>query len=246
VREDNPADNVRGPDRGGDRSGPYLFPSEFLDLAACNGVDLHRRQIYTLAAYLYLRGGELAALEWCDVNLERGYVLVHRSTNSDTGETKTTKTKRTRKVPIEPALMPLLREMHDEADGEGSVVEMPAACEWAASLRRHLKIAGVSRADLFADDETRRQISFHDLRHTGITWRAVRGDAAFDIKDGAGHTDLETTQRYVNEARVFGDDFGEPFPELPPTLFRDGSIVRESSEMAQVPGMLVSPGGTGG
>jgi len=35
---------------------------------------------------------------------------------------------------------------------------------------------GVKRADIFASDETRRQIDFRDLRYTGLTWRAIRGD----------------------------------------------------------------------
>jgi hypothetical protein len=217
-----------------DRASPYLLPSELLTFAACDGVPLHSRQIYTLATYLYLRGGELAALEWGDVNLERRYVLVHRAEHGH-GDRQSTKTKRVRKVPIEHALLPALREMHDEVEGEGLVVEMPPTCEWAASLHRHLRLAGVTRADLFADDETRRQLSFHDLRHTGITWRAVRGDSAFDIKDGACHTDLETTQRYVNEAQKFGDDFGEVFPPLPTAQAAGLSADRWSTANYSVP-----------
>jgi integrase len=241
VRQDDPTHNVRGPDRGGDRSAAYLFPDEFLQLVRCEGVPLRWRQIYTLATYLYLRGGELAALDWDAVNIDRGYVLIHQSLDSDTRTIKSTKSKRTRKVPIEPTLLPLLRDMHHEADGEGSVVEMPPMCEWAAKLRDHVKLAGLKRADLLADDATRRPLTFHDLRHTGITWRAMRGDAPFAIKDGAGHTDLETTQRYVNEARSFSDTFGEVFPPLP------SAIVPESSpgqlKPHEMPGKTASPAG---
>jgi hypothetical protein len=171
-----------------------------------------------------------------DEELEKilgGYVLVHRALDSDSGQIKSTKSKRARRVPIEPTLMPLLQAMRHEADGEGLVVEMPPMCEWAAKLRAHLQLAGVRRADLFANDATRRPITMHCLRATGLTWRAVRGDPPFDIKDGAGHTDLETTQRYVVEARSFTEDFGTPFPTLP------SAIVPESSpgqiKRAEVP-----------
>jgi hypothetical protein len=57
--------------------------------------------------------------------------------------------------------------------------------------------------------------TFHDLRHTGITWRAVRGDEPLKIQRAAGHDDLATTQRYINEAETFeGVRFGEPFPPV--------------------------------
>ena len=102
-------------------------------------------------------------------------------------------------------------------------------------------MAGVSREDLFADDETRRPMTFHDLRHTGCTWRAIRGDGAFDIKDGAGHSDLETTQRYVNEGRAFGDSFGQVFPALPLGLLGESSRNRPGA--LQVHEITASPGG---
>jgi integrase len=80
---------------------------------------------------------------------------------------------------------------------------MPPREEWAARLRKYLGWAGVTRVDLFADDATRRPINFHDLRHSGITWRAVRGDEPLKIQRAAGHDDLRTTQRYINEAQTF-------------------------------------------
>jgi len=105
------------------------------------------------------------------------------------------------------------------AGGEGRVVVTPPREEWAERLRKYLDWSGIKRADLFADDETRRPISFHDLRHTGITWRALRGDDPLKIQRAAGHDDLKTTQRYINEAQTFeGQSFGEPFPSVPVSL----------------------------
>ena len=96
------------------------------------------------------------------------------------------------------------------------LIVMPPREEWAARLRKYLGWASSTRADLFADDETRRPISFHDLRHTGITWRAIRGDDPLKIQRGAGHSDFKMTGRYVNEAQTFeGRTFGVPFGEVP-------------------------------
>ena len=77
-------------------------------------------------------------------------------------------------------------------------------------LRHPQRSTGVKRADLFADDDTRRPLSFHDLRHTGITWRAVRRDEPLKVQRAAGHDNLRTTQRYINEAQTFdAPGFGE-------------------------------------
>jgi hypothetical protein len=54
------------------------------------------------------------------------------------------------------------------------------------------------------------------LRHTYGTWRAIRGDDIIKIRFARGHTDLATTQRYINEAHVFDvAHFGVPFGPLP-------------------------------
>ena len=217
CRDENPARDVEGPDRGAERSGAYLFPSEFEALLRCERVPVRWKRIFMLTTYLYVRGGELEALEWNSVSFEHGYVLIHQSADASTGLAKATKTKDVRKVPIEPSLLPLLRKMHIEANGQGRVVApMPPREEWAERLRKYLGWAGVTRSDLFADDAIRRQISFHDLRHTGITWRAVRGDEPLKVMRAAGHDDLRTTQRYINEAQTFeGPSFGLPFRAVP-------------------------------
>ena len=68
------------------------------------------------------------------------------------------------------------------AEDRAQLVRMPPVRELSDQLRRYLGWAGVTRAELFADDETRAPLTFHDLRATGITWRAVRGDDALKIQ----------------------------------------------------------------
>ena len=210
ARKDDPADGVRGPDRGSEKSGPYLFPREFLAIIACARIPSRWKRLITFALYAGLRRGEIAVLEWGDVNLEQRYIHVHRAEGKKKGEVKKTKSGETRKVPIEPSLVPLLERMHEDAGGTGRVMtSMPPREEMAKRLRRYvewsLADAGIAiREELFADDETRRPLVWHDLRHGYATWRA------------AGHSDSRTTDIYINEAQTFEDakTFGAPFPPL--------------------------------
>jgi integrase len=214
--DDNPTTDVEGPDRGPERKGPYLFPSEFLLLMQCERVPVRWKRIFMLTTYLYVRGGELSALDWLAVNFEQGYASIHQAIDNETGEVKGTKTEDVRKVALESTLLPLLEKMHEQAGGEGRVVTaIPPQCDWAKRLRKYLEWAGVERAEVFADDATRRPIDYHDLRHTGITWRAIRGDDAKKIQRAAGHSGSAMTDRYINEAEtVEGASFGQPFPAV--------------------------------
>jgi integrase len=127
---------------------------------------------------------------------------------------------------LEPTIMPLLRAMHEETGGRGriSLAAMPVNKSFrhfaAIAVREYLAAAGVRRPELFTDDATRKWITFHDLRATGITWMAVRGDDPLKIKQRAGHSHLITTERYIRVAEELRDGFGVVFPALPRTLVR--------------------------
>ncbi len=94
---------------------------------------------------------------------------------------------------------------------------MPPACDLSARLRQYLKWSGVDRAELHANDKTRKQITFHDLRATGLTWMAIRGDEPIKIMRRAGHEDIATTMGYVREAENLVHTVGpsDVFPPLP-------------------------------
>ncbi len=229
VRSDNPCAGLPGPDRGERKAKQWLYPVEASALLACPDVPLRWRRLYALATYLYLRPGELAALEWADVNADQRYVSVHQALDMRTGEAKATKTGITRKVPIRPELAPLLEAMRDESGGEGRVIQnthankeaehgFPPLEDLAATLRAHLHRAGVDRADLFADRATTKRLTFYDLRATGITWEVLARTEHVRIMQRAGHRNFSTTQGYIREAEAVGLDAGEPFPPLPPSL----------------------------
>jgi len=222
CRDDNPANGVRGPDSGDKVDLQYLFPSEFKQLMAASpeAVSVEWRRVIAVATYLYARVGELRALTWSDVYLDKGYVSITKAIDATTGKLKTTKTKCPRKVPIEPALLPLLRVMRAEANGVGPVVTFPNVLHQADALRGLLKAAEVERPKLYDKGPSVRPIRFHDLRATGITWRAVRGDSPLEIKRHAGHRIFATTERYIREAEDVRGSFGTPFPPLPPALLR--------------------------
>jgi integrase len=116
VRDDNPATNVQGPDRGDDREKPILYPSEFLALVSCERVPLSRRQAYAVAVYLAGRANELAALGPADVDTEHRRIRINKQVDRKTGEMRPTKTKRQRLVEIEREIAPLLDVLVSEAN----------------------------------------------------------------------------------------------------------------------------------
>ncbi len=214
VRKDNPAISVRAPERAPRPSKQYLYPSEFLQLVTCDKVPVHWRRIYALSVYLYTRVGELVALRCEDMDLVHGFAHVSKARQTDLtiGQTKTCLTRR---VGIESELRPLLEKMIADVKS-GPIVTLTRKSNLGELLRGHLWRAGVRRSELHDErDASRVPITFHDLRATGITWLAVRGDDPLRIKSRAGHRWFSTTERYIREAEQLRDGFGDVFPILP-------------------------------
>lgn len=248
CRTDNPCDGVAPPDTGESKSKVYLYPDELLTLLRCVEIPLAIRRAYAVTAYLYPRAGEVEALHWEDIDLTHSTVHVHRAVDPETGEIRGTKGKAARNFDLEPELVPLLRAMRDERPKDAMVFEpWPLHKDRAGQFRKYLKTAGVTRATLFASDKTRKNITFHDLRATGTTWAAIRGDDALRIMHRAGHKDLTTTQGYIREAENVSRDFGTVFPPLPRELLHSspdsspGPLAPPESGPASPPSTPQSP-----
>jgi len=217
VRTDNPCSGIEPPDRGVKRKTQWLRPAEFLALIGCREIPDRWAELYVLLAYTYLRPNELAALQWKDVDFDAGLLHVTKAWDFDAGEPKDyPKTAAgVRRVPIEAELLPVLEVLALDASPSARVVpNMPPAEDWAATIRTHLRRAGVARPDLFERSATVRPITLYSLRHTGITWRTLRGDDARVIQRHAGHEKYATTEGYVHEADDYRGKVGAPFPAV--------------------------------
>jgi integrase len=223
CRADDPSDGVRGPDRGIAKGKQFLYPSEFRQFVQCADVPLRWRRVVAVAIYLYMRDGELRVLDCEDVDGEHLSVHVTKALDKKAKpepRVKSTKGRRRRHVPIEAPVLPLLEAYRAEAGSCGRIFGvLPSERDMARGLRRWLKRAGVTRRELHEGTPTTRPIRFHDLRATGCTWMAVRGDDPLKIQQRAGHEDFETTQEYIRLAEVMRGGFGDVFPALPPELY---------------------------
>lgn len=241
VLSTNPARDVRGPDAGADREGQILYSDEILALLGSDAVPPYRRHVYAMAIYTKARSSELEALTAADVDLARATIEVTKQADRKSKGrkgTKETKTGRTRTVDIEPNLEPLVRLLAQRPEGKGKrLLHMPPMEDRAELLRRDLRTVGVTRDALHIEgDPRRRAIVFHDLRDTGLTHMAVRGDDPVRIQWTAGHTDFKTTEGYLSRGRVEGRRIGVPLPPLPPKAlesaqrgFASGSAFRKTS-----------------
>jgi hypothetical protein len=133
-----------------------------------------------------------------------------RKTKGRTG-TKRTKTKRTRTVDIEPHLYPLVQALVEHPEGKGDrLLRMPPPEDRAELLRKDLVTVGVLRPALHVSNELERAIVFHDLRDTGLTHMAVRGDSPIFIQWSGWHSDFKTTQSHIDRGRVEAWRIGAP------------------------------------
>jgi site-specific recombinase XerC len=237
TRDDNPCTNVRAPERGADKAKQFLFPSEFLKFVSCEDVPLRWRRAVVRAIYTATRDAELRVLRWDsgDVDMAHGVLSITRAYNRRTGKVAETKTGETRRFSVEPNLLPLLQVMHKAAKSKGLVMHLASERAMARNLRRWLWKANVRRPELHKATPTRKALTWHDLRATGATWMAVRGDQPLAIKRVLGHRTFATTEIYIREADAIREAFGEVFPTLPAAVVDPFGTFARLMPVAKVP-----------
>jgi integrase len=134
-----------------------------------------------------LRCGEIAALEWRDVDLSKRQLCVQRSNWH--GHITSTKGGRLRYVPMTARLADALRQARHLrgarvlCDGDGNAFTPKMVSD---HVRRASKRAGLVNRGV------------HVLRHTFCSHLAMRGAPVRAIQELAGHQELGTTQRYMH------------------------------------------------
>jgi hypothetical protein len=133
-----------------------------------------------------LRGGEIIALEWPNVDLQRRQLCVAQS--EWRGHVSMPKGGRIRYVPLTRRLAEALQQARHlrsprvlcDREGASVTLKQVQVALRRAAIRAHVR-AGI-----------------HILRHTFCSHLAMRGAPARAIQELAGHQNVSTTQRYMH------------------------------------------------
>ncbi len=149
---------------------------------------------YTLALYTGMRNGELYALTWDKVKLEKRQIIVDTSWNSKDGF-KSTKSGDDRIIEIPRPLVPLLEDLRKQAKAIDLQFVLPRMRQWekgdqAYHLRMFLKSIGLP------------EIRFHDLRASWATLLLSKGVAPSKVMSMGGWKDMDTMMIYMRKAGI--------------------------------------------
>lgn len=170
------------------RSAPFHDFEEFERLvSAAKSNDVRAYLVVLLGGEAGLRLGEMAALEWSDVDLAKRQLCIQRSAWK--GHISVPKGGRLRYVPLTIRLAAALRDQRHlrgplvlyQDNGSALRERDVQAFVRSAARRANLKHDGV-----------------HILRHTFCSHLAMKGAPGKVIQELAGHKDLSTTQRYMH------------------------------------------------
>lgn len=162
------------------------FPP-FIELGVCTG----------------LRRGELISLNVRDVTLEGsgGSINIREWISPATGEHFVPKHEHERVVPLVPRAAALLRQLIDDLrtdDPWQHIFHNPHNPDERvkpndASTRFRAARRSVGLGDSY---------TLHSTRHTFLSWLVMCGVDPYALKEIAGHSDLQTQQRYVHFSKV--------------------------------------------
>lgn len=147
---------------------------------------------YAVATFTGLRNGELYALKWENVDLEKRLILVNCSWNKYDGF-KSTKTGHDRWVEIPMPLMPILRAQKLKSAGSDFV--LPRLTRWDRGEQAH-------DLRMFLRANNLPEVNFHNLRASWATMLLNNGVDQAKVMVMGGWTDLKTMMIYVRKAGI--------------------------------------------
>lgn len=140
-------------------------------LAACAEGPNFLLPAVLLALGTAMRAGEIAGLRWADIDLERGWLVLHATKN---GERRGVRLSR----PVVDAMRRYQAELRLDEDRVFPTLRRA----WEAAVER----AGISK------------FRFHDLRHTAASYLAMLGASPSEIAEVTGHKTLVMVKRYAH------------------------------------------------
>ena len=147
--------------------------------------------IWALACYTGLRNGELYALKWESVDLNKRIIYITHSWNKINGF-KATKSGDDRVVEIAPSLLPIMLELKEKSTTE---FVLPRLRDWETGTQAKPLKDFLKTLDLPL-------IRFHDLRASWATIMLSKGIEPIKIMSMGGWKDLKTMQIYIRKSGI--------------------------------------------
>jgi len=169
---------------------PEIYEQEELDalFAACNPEELVRYQFFLMTG---MRDQEVMHTYWADINFKACTVRV--SHKPDRGWTP--KAYKEREIPVPDKLMESLKAWKRTADGNCNLLFPTAGRQPNTHFLEFLKEIG-RRAGLDP-----KNFWLHKFRATFATWHLWKGVDLRTVQHWMGHTDIESTMRYLKPNR---------------------------------------------
>ena len=217
----NPADSqkIRLPAMG-EQTTEIYSKEELAQMLQClDNEPLMFQVLIHLAINTGCRRGELAALEWSDINFDERSISINKSLYKIKGDpirTKDTKTHESRTVAVPDYCIKLLRSWQaQQAEMRLQLGTAWKGKNWVFIQNDGSVIYPTSPTLMFSDFQKKNGLphkKFHALRHTSATLLLVSGANIKNVSARLGHAQITTTNRYVHaieEAdRMAGDTLG--------------------------------------
>ena len=149
--------------------------------------------IWAFALLSGMRSGELMALKWSDIELDKMLIRVTRSFNTHKKIEKSPKSGHWRMVPISPELHEIIYELKMRDQGE---YVLPRMSSWANGS------AGLVLRQFIKELRIDKDIVFHSLRACFATHLLSSGVEAVKVMAIGGWKDFKTFQIYIRMAGV--------------------------------------------
>ncbi len=181
----------------GDEKAPEILSLEEIKrfLVAAKALDNHWYPVWAFAVLTGMRSGELHALTWDQIDLEKNLIMVDRSYDSNVKTVGSTKGRYWRTIPINTSLRSLILDLKNAPKESLTNHVLPRCKEWdcgdqARSLRVFLKSINM------------KEVKFHALRACFATQMLANGVSAPVVMKIGGWKKSATMDIYLRLAGV--------------------------------------------
>lgn len=193
---DNPVKKVKPPRKI--KKNLVLFEPEQIEKLFDNYCAVCRMLLLEL--WTGLRRGELLALEWDNINLDRGFINVCQTVVSAEGGQhirKSTKGNKDRYVPLCDESKRILADIHTYDSAEGFLFKCNGSDTPISFRTYHDRYKAYFKAQQEKHPDLP-YITPHKLRHTYASYMLQNGADIETVKMLLGHSDIATTALYVH------------------------------------------------